>query len=73
MFLVRAAGRTQYKTGSMGQHGYTAAIAVAIYTLENVWLKQPKIWFGQPNNLVDMALTKCLVETNQTAQPNVFG
>jgi hypothetical protein len=44
-----------------------------VHTLENVWLKQPKIWFGQPNNLVDMALTKCLVETNQTAQPNVFG
>jgi hypothetical protein len=37
------------------------------YTLENVWLKQPKIWFGQPNNLVDMAPTKHLVETNQIA------
>jgi hypothetical protein len=42
-------------------------------TLEKVWLKQPKIWFGQPNDLVDMALTKCVVETNQTVQPNVFG
>jgi hypothetical protein len=42
---------------------------MSIHTLENVWLKQLKIWIGQPNNLVGVAPTKCLVETNQTARP----
>jgi hypothetical protein len=38
-------------------------------------------WFGQPNNLVDMAPTKLLVDTTKSAnqtflvehQPNMFG
>jgi hypothetical protein len=44
-------------------------------------LGQPKIWFGRPEILVVLALTKCLVEStklsNQTSlveiQPNWFG
>jgi hypothetical protein len=30
---------------------------------------QPKIWLGRPKILVVLALTKCLVEINQTVQP----